>query len=89
MLSVYYKELADAENFMDLSGYEEPQWCSGSLLFVYVVPSLLFFISYLVTCVILRFGETEHLQTLLERVREPDSYETSKKVGVLPCNSYN
>lgn len=48
--------------------YEEPQWCSGSLLFVYIIPSLLFFISYLVTCIILRFGETEHLQTLLERV---------------------
>ncbi|XP_063843484.1 uncharacterized protein LOC135090560 isoform X1 [Scylla paramamosain] len=50
------------------NGHEEIQWCSGSLVFVYIVPSLLFIFAYLVTCVVLRFGETEHLQTLLERV---------------------
>lgn len=54
---------------MFVPGHEEIQWCSGSLMFVYVVPSLLFIFAYLVTCVVLRFGETEHLQTLLERVR--------------------
>lgn len=53
---------------MSVNGHEEIQWCSGSLVFVYVVPSLLFIFAYLVTCVVLRFGETEHLQTLLERV---------------------
>lgn len=53
---------------MSVNGHEEIQWCSGSLMFVYVVPSLLFIFAYLVTCVVLRFGETEHLQTLLERV---------------------
>ena len=37
---------------------------------MYIVPGLLFVFAYLVTCLVLRFGETEHLQTLLERVRK-------------------
>ncbi|XP_071520972.1 uncharacterized protein GrlHz isoform X2 [Panulirus ornatus] len=46
----------------------ESHWCSGSLAFVYIIPSLMFFFAFLVTCVIVRLGESEHLQTLLERV---------------------
>ncbi|ROT82527.1 uncharacterized protein GrlHz [Penaeus vannamei] len=42
--------------------------CSGSLVFGYVVPSIMFLLAYLVTCLVLRCGEPEHLQTLLERV---------------------
>ncbi|XP_053643318.2 uncharacterized protein GrlHz isoform X1 [Cherax quadricarinatus] len=54
----------------NLTSYDDgdSHWCSGSLVFVYIIPSMMFYLAYLVTCIILRLGESEHLQTLLERV---------------------
>ncbi|KAK3856788.1 hypothetical protein Pcinc_036917 [Petrolisthes cinctipes] len=48
--------------------WTERESCRGNFVFVYVVPGLLFVLSYMVTCIILRLGEIEHLQTLPERV---------------------
>nr|XP_045600808.1 uncharacterized protein LOC123759652 [Procambarus clarkii] len=49
-------------------GNGDSHWCSGNLVFLYIIPSLMFFFAFLVTCIVLRLGESEHLQTLLERV---------------------
>ncbi|XP_068247230.1 uncharacterized protein [Palaemon carinicauda] len=42
--------------------------CLGNYLFIYIIPNVMFLIAYLMTCLVLRCGESETLQTLLERV---------------------
>ncbi|XP_064088380.1 uncharacterized protein LOC135202851 [Macrobrachium nipponense] len=42
--------------------------CLGNYLFIYIIPNVMFQIAYLMTCLVLRCGESETLQTLLERV---------------------
>ncbi|XP_042877061.1 uncharacterized protein LOC122256435 [Penaeus japonicus] len=66
-LNVTISELKD-DLYTSKRNSDSKDTCSGSLVFVYAVPSLMFLLAYLVTCLVLRCGEPEHLQTLLERV---------------------